>query len=170
MPPIKKKETNKMSNKKRSGKFYYRNEREVMQALGLEQVAGSGNGWVSKEDGENDNVLCQLKSTDAQSISIKKLDIEKLEYHAHVSHKVPVFAVNFLSDNSTYLLLSPESLFELAEYLDTGKQPQGIEEGLRIDYKAPQVVRRTVGSAACERERVKRQMAEKYKRHEKRAK
>lgn len=33
---------------KRSGKFYYRNERETLEALGFKQVPGSGNGWVAK--------------------------------------------------------------------------------------------------------------------------
>ncbi len=149
---------------KRNGKFYYRNEREVMQALGMEQVAGSGSGWVSKEDGENDDVLCQLKSTDAQSIRVRKLDIETLEYHAHVSHKLPVFAINFLSDNSTYLLVSPESLSELAEYLTTGEKPQVIEESLRIDSVASQAPRRMVGSSAHGREEMQREIESAYER------
>ena len=55
---------------KRSGKFYYRNERETMEMLGMRQVPGSGNGWVAKEDGENEHLLCQLKSTDGNSIGI----------------------------------------------------------------------------------------------------
>lgn len=31
---------------KRSGKFYYKNEKKTLEALGFEQVPGSGNGWV----------------------------------------------------------------------------------------------------------------------------
>lgn len=133
---------------KRSGKFYYQNEREVLERLGLRQVPGSGNGWIQKEDGESEDILCQLKSTDAQSIRVQKLDIEKLEYHAMVSHRLPVFAINFLSDNSTYLLVSPESLLEVSEYLETGNKPQLVDEGLRIDSVASQGHHRVIGSGA----------------------
>lgn len=148
---------------KRSGKFYYRNEREVMERLGLEQVPGSGSGWVCKEDGESEDLLCQLKSTDAQSIRIQKLDIAKLEHNAMVSHRLPIFAINFLSDNSTYLLVSPESLLEVAEYLNTGNKPEPIEEGLRIDSVASQVHHKVIGSGASVREEMESKRQSKYK-------
>lgn len=105
---------------KRSGKFYYKNESEVMEMLGMHQVPGSGNGWISKEDGENDKVLCQLKSTDAQSISIKKLDIDKLILHALTSRKLPVFAVQFLQSGEVFLLVRPLDLLDVSKYLETG--------------------------------------------------
>ena len=148
---------------KRSGKFYYRNEREIMERLGLSQVSGSGNGWIAKEDGESDDILCQLKSTDAQSIRIRKLDIDKLNYHATVSHKLPVFAVNFLSDNSVYLLVSPESLLEVVEYLDTGKRPESIDESLRIDSMPSKRHRRIIGSASVVRDDLEKQRQEGFR-------
>lgn len=147
---------------KRSGKFYYKNEREVLERLGLSQVPGSGNGWIQKEDGESEDILCQLKSTDAQSIRVQKLDIEKLEYHAMVSHRLPVFAINFLSDNSTYLLVSPESLIEVAEYLETGNKPQSVDEGLRIDSVASQWHHRVIGSGAEARMQMEKERKEKW--------
>ena len=78
---------------KRKGKFYFRNEKETLESLGLKQVPGSGNGWIAKEDGENELALVQLKSTDANSYTIKQLDIQQLEYHADVSHKVTIFLI-----------------------------------------------------------------------------
>lgn len=36
---------------KRSGKFYRKNEKEVMEALGLEQTLNSGSGWIEKRMG-----------------------------------------------------------------------------------------------------------------------
>lgn len=147
---------------KRSGKFYYQNEREVLERLGLRQVPGSGNGWVQKEDGESEDILCQLKSTDAQSIRVQKLDIEKLEYHAMVSHRLPVFVINFLSDNSTYLLVSPESLIEVAEYLETGNKPQLVDEGLRIDSVASHGHHRVIGSGAEARIQMEKERKEKW--------
>lgn len=50
---------------KRSGKFYRKNEAEVMESLGLKPTKNSGSGWVEKEDGQSDEIICQLKSTDA---------------------------------------------------------------------------------------------------------
>lgn len=107
---------------KRSGKFYRDNEAEVMKALGLRPTKNSGSGWIEKEDGENDNVICQLKSTDAASISVKLQDIHTLQYNADVSHKIPVFAVQFLSTGETFLLISPQHICDVAQYLETGEK------------------------------------------------
>lgn len=115
----------------RSGKFWYKNEKDVMEELGLKQVPGSGNGWVSKEDGENEHVICQLKSTDANSIRVQKLDIDKLEYHALVSKKLPVFAVQFMSTGQVYLLVKPLDVPDLAKFIDTGIYTPSDDEGLR---------------------------------------
>lgn len=105
----------------RSGKFYRKNEAEVMQQLGLQPTKNSGSGWVEKEDGQSEEIICQLKSTDAQSIKINKKDLDTLQYNATVSHKLPVFAVQFLSSNEVYVLIKPEMLTEVAQYLKTGE-------------------------------------------------
>lgn len=105
---------------RRSGKFYYRNERETMERLGLKQVPGSGNGWVSKEDGENENVLCQLKSTDSLSYRVDIRDVNALLHNASVTHKVPVFAIQFLQTDDVFLLARPIDIPELARYIETG--------------------------------------------------
>lgn len=105
---------------KRSGKDYRKNEKDIMHMLGLEPTKNSGSGWIEKEDGQSENVLCQLKSTDSQSIKISKLDIDTLRYNSVVSHKIPVFAIQFLSSNDVYLLVSPTDLQDLAKYIDTG--------------------------------------------------
>ena len=88
-----------------------------MKKIGLKPTLSSGSGWVEKEDGENDFILAQLKSTDAKSIKIDKLDIEKLEYHANISNKVPLFVVQFLVDDSLYFVLKPEDLGDIYNYL-----------------------------------------------------
>lgn len=105
---------------KRSGKFYRKNEAEVMKSLGLDPTPNSGSGWIVKEDGQNENVICQLKSTDASSISVKKLDIDKLEYNAMVAKKLPVFALQFLQSGDVFLLVRPEHLQEVSEYIESG--------------------------------------------------
>ena len=108
-----------MQNK--STKFYRKNEAEVMLSLGLKPTKNSGAGWIEKEDGENEYILAQLKSTNKSQITIKKLDIEKLEYHAIVSHKIPVFILQFLKTNELYFLAKIDDIPEIAEYIKTGR-------------------------------------------------
>lgn len=107
---------------KRSGKFYRKNEAEVMNLLGLEPTKNSGSGWVEKEDGQNDKVICQLKSTDKQSITLRKQDLDTLLYNASVSHKLPLFAVQFLTNNEVWLVVKPEHIQDLAEGIKTSFQ------------------------------------------------
>lgn len=106
---------------KRSGKFYRKNEAEVMKSLGLKPTKNSGSGWVEKEDGQSEKVICQLKSTDAESIRIYKKDLDVLNYNAAVAHKLPVFAIQFLQSNEVYLLIKPDMLYEAAQYIETGE-------------------------------------------------
>lgn len=106
---------------KRSGKFYRKNEAEVMESLGLKPTKNSGSGWVEKEDGQSDEIICQLKSTDAESIRIHKKDLDTLSYNAAVAHKLPVFAIQFLQSNEVYLLVKPDMLCEAAQYIETGE-------------------------------------------------
>lgn len=105
---------------KRSFRFYRKNEADVMKSLGLKPTKNSGSGWVEKEDGISDAVICQLKSTDKESIKLNKRDIDVLNYNAGVCHKMPVFAVQFLQSNEVYLLVKPSMLCDLSKYIDTG--------------------------------------------------
>ena len=108
---------------KRSGKFYRNNEREVMKLLGLEPTPNSGSGWLVKEDGQSENIICQLKSTDNNSIKINKLDLDKLSYNSLVAHKLPVFAIQFLNSNEVFLVVKPEDVTDIAKYINTGEKP-----------------------------------------------
>ena len=110
-----------MANTKRSGKFYRDNEKEIMESLGFKPTKNSGSGWIEKEDGQNDYVICQLKSTDAQSIKINQKDIKVLEKNAIVAHKLPVFAIQFLNTNEVWLMVKPIDLSEIAKFVETSK-------------------------------------------------
>lgn len=105
---------------KRRTKWYRKNEAEVMKDLGLEQTKNSGSGWIEKGDGQNENVICELKSTDANSYRIQLQDLQKIEHHGEVSHKIPVFAVQFIQAEEVYLVVKPEDLMDLAEGLAEG--------------------------------------------------
>lgn len=91
-----------------------------MKSLGLKPTKNSGSGWVEKEDGISDAVICQLKSTDKESIKLNKRDIDVLNYNAGICHKMPVFAVQFLQSNEVYLLVKPDMLTDIAKYIETG--------------------------------------------------
>lgn len=105
---------------RRSTKFYRENEAVVMAALGLKPTKNSGAGWVEKEDGQNDHLIAQLKSTDAGSISIKHRDIEILEANALVAHKVPVFVIQFLESNDIFIMARPNDMEQVVKYINTG--------------------------------------------------
>lgn len=105
---------------KRTTRFYRRNEEEVMEALGLQPTKNSGAGWVEKEDGQNDHLIAQLKSTDAQSIRVNLRDIEVLEANALTCHKVPLFVVQFLQTNDIFIMARPTDLEHVVEYITTG--------------------------------------------------
>lgn len=98
---------------KRSGKFYSKNEKQTLKSLGLKPAPASGAGWVVKEDGENETLMVQLKSTDALSYRITRLDMKKLEFHAEVSNKVPVFLVQFLKDDKLYAIVDVNNIDDL---------------------------------------------------------
>ena len=91
-----------------------------MKSLGLKPTKNSGSGWVEKEDGISDAIICQLKSTDKESIKLNKRDIDVLNYNAGVCHKMPVFAIQFLQSNEVYLLVKPDMLMDIAKYIKTG--------------------------------------------------
>lgn len=151
---------------KRSGKFYRKNEKEVMEQLGLEQTLNSGSGWIEKEDGQSECVIAQLKSTDAQSIKVELKDIHTLEYNAEVVHKLPVFVVQFLASGETFLLVRPELLEELAQYLQTGKV---VDNRLFTIEDVPDMRpgsnpgRRTIKSSDRAREDVREELSSKYR-------
>ena len=65
---------------------------------------------VEKEDGQSEQCICQLKSTDKQSISIKQNDIHILEQNAAIAHKLPVFALQFLNTGEVWVMIKPEDL------------------------------------------------------------
>lgn len=167
-------------NNKRSGKFYRKNEAEVMRSLGLEPTPNSGSGWIVKEDGQSEDVICQLKSTDAMSIKINLKDIETLEYNALVAHKLPVFAIQFLCNNQTYLLVKPEDLQDVSGLI-VGKKPEssryetfGIENtglgGSSDDVsETPKGSRKVIKSSKSSRESFNREHEKKYKKKSKSA-
>lgn len=157
---------------KRSGKFYRKNEAEVMKSLGLEPTPNSGSGWIVKEDGQNDDVICQLKSTDASSIRITKQDLDILQYNASTTKKLPVFAIQFLQSHEVYLVVKPENLEDAAKYLETGEY-ESANEFIGVDLREHEEMTTTptkkIKTSESARERFKREHDSKFKKERKRA-
>lgn len=156
---------------KRSGKWYRKNEADVMKRLGLQPTKNSGSGWIEKEDGQSEDLICQLKSTDANSIRVSKQDLDTLQHNAYVSHKLPVFAIQFLQSDEVYLVLKPDTLENVARYLSTGEMPESGEFDFdTVDHvEAPQP-RRVIRSSQSAREELANEYRAKYQKKEKSAK
>lgn len=95
---------------KRSTKFYRKNEEEVMKRLGFKPTKNSGAGWIEKCDGQNEQCICELKSTDKESYRLSQQTLHTLDYHAAVAHKLPVFALQFLNTGEVWVMIKPEDL------------------------------------------------------------
>lgn len=156
---------------KRSGKFYRKNEAEVMKSLGLKPTKNSGSGWVEKEDGQSDQVICQLKSTDAQSIKLNKKDFDVLNYNAAVAHKLPVFAIQFIQSNEVYLLVKPDMLTEVAQYIETGEHTSMNDfVGVELSEHEEMIPKRKViKSSSNAREKFKKEQERKFRKEKKSA-
>ena len=162
---------------KRSGKWYRNNEREVMKRLGLTPTPNSGSGWIIKEDGQSEDIICQLKSTDADSIKINLQDIHKLQYNASVVHKVPVFAVQFIKTNEVFLLICPEDLQEVNEgflgsvHINTKVINKSSSESLlEPQDSTPVKPVKVIKSSDSARQEMREEMKNRYSKKEKSAK
>lgn len=103
---------------KRSTKWYRKNEAEVMHRLGLKPTRNSGAGWIEKCDGENEHFLCELKSTDHESFSIKQSVLHVLEHHALESHKIPLFAFQFINRDEVWVAIKEEDIQAYRELIE----------------------------------------------------
>lgn len=88
---------------KRSTKWYRKNEAEVMKRIGFKPTRNSGATWIEKCDGQSDHCICELKSTDSSSFTVKQEYLHTLEAHAIEAHKLPVFAFQFLNTDEVWL-------------------------------------------------------------------
>lgn len=153
------------NNQPRSFKFYRKNEAEVMKSLGLNPTKNSGSGWIEKEDGQNDYVICQLKSTDAQSMKINQKDIRMLECNAQTEHKVPVFAIQFLNTGEVWLMVKPDEIQNVSEYIKTGhtKVQWGVDISNREDLTS--CVKKKIESSESSRNAFHEEKERKYKKN-----
>ena len=103
---------------KRSTKWYRKNEAEVMHRLGLKPTKNSGAGWIEKCDGESRHFICELKSTDHESFSIKQSVLHVLEHHALEAHKIPLFAFQFINRNEVWVAIKEGDIQAYRELIE----------------------------------------------------
>ena len=147
--------------RKRSGKFYSRNEKETLSKLGLTPSPMSGAGWVIKEDGENETVMVQLKSTDKSSYRIDLLDIKKLEYHAEVSNKIPIFLIQFLKSDKIYALVNIKDIEGIIKEKEIYKEKETSSCEV-IQETQKEVKKETVKTSKNSREQFFKERSEKF--------
>ena len=119
---------------KRSTKFYRKNEAEVMHRLGFKPTRNSGATWIEKCDGQSDHCICELKSTDNISFTVKQEYLHKLESHAIEAHKLPVFAFQFLNTDEVWLSIK-ESDIEAFKDLTKQSVLEELKEGQEKEEK-----------------------------------
>lgn len=95
---------------KRTTKWYRKNEEEVMYRLGLKPTRNSGATWIDKADGQNEHFICELKSTDHESFTIKQSVLHTLEAHAIEAHKIPIFAFQFINYDEVWVALKESDI------------------------------------------------------------
>lgn len=151
-------------NKKRNPKFWFKNEKELMKSIGLNPVPGSGNG-AKKEDGQNDYIIAQLKSTEADQTTIKLQDINTLYYHAAVSHKTPLFINQFIN-GPILLSIRLEDLEDVYNYL-TKKVIKKRETSIIKIYNKNDSVIKSSKNRDKIKQKLKNESCKIYKRREK---
>lgn len=129
-----------------------------MKGLGFKPAPASGAGWIVKEDGENDLAMVQLKSTDSTRYTLDMLDMKKLEYHANISHKIPIFIVQFLREDRLYAIVPVDNIIDLKDSVETGK----IKYKVTIKEPEPVTSRRLVKSSKKAREQFFEEREKKY--------
>ena len=121
---------------KRSTKFYRKNEAEVMKRIGFKPTRNSGATWIEKCDGQSDHCICELKSTDNNSFTVKQEYLHTLESHAIEAHKLPVFAFQFLNTDEVWLSIK-ESDIEAFKDLIRQSVLEEIKEEREEESKLP---------------------------------
>lgn len=150
--------------KKRTGKFYFQIEKELLSSLGLTPAPQSGAGDVVKEDGENERIMVQLKSTDSDSYRLQMLDVKKLEYHAEVSHKVPVFLIQFLKHDKVYAVFELDYLEDIYNSLLLKKPPPKKKEIIEEVF----INRKVIKSSKTARDKFLKENEKQYEKRKKR--
>lgn len=135
---------------KRTTKWYRKNEAEVMKRLGFKPTRNSGATWIDKADGQNDHCICELKSTDKASFTVKQEYLHTLEANAIEAHKLPVFAFQFINRDEVWLAIK-ESDIEAFKNLVRYSVLEELAEG-DGNYTIPEELQKKFGKKEVQEE------------------
>ena len=94
-------------------------------------------------------------------------DIHMLEKHAAVSHKLPVFVIQFLASNDIYVFCKPFDLLEVSKYISTGKVAyEDLFEVSEVEQKPIENVN-VIKSSSKAREKFHEEKNKKYEKEKK---
>lgn len=117
---------------KRTTKWYRKNEAEVMRRLGFKPTRNSGATWIDKADGQNDHCICELKSTDKASFTVKQEYLHTLEANAIEAHKLPVFAFQFINREEVWLCIKESDIEAFKRLVIDSKQEELKSKGFYL--------------------------------------
>lgn len=120
---------------KRTTKWYRKNETEVMQRLGFKPTRNSGATWIDKGDGQNEHCICELKSTDKESYRLEQTTLHTLEANAIESHKLPVFALQFLNADELWLAVKETDIGAFKQLIKASVLEELIDNANFYDVK-----------------------------------
>lgn len=108
--------------------------------------------------------MVQLKSTDSDSYRLQMLDVKKLEYHAEVSHKVPVFLIQFLKHDKVYAVFELDYLEDIYNSLLLKKPPPKKKEIIEEVF----INRKVIKSSKTARDKFLKENEKQYEKRKKR--
>lgn len=120
---------------KRTTKWYRKNEAEVMQRLGFKPTRNSGATWIDKGDGQNEHCICELKSTEKESYRLEQTTLHTLESNAIESHKLPVFALQFLNVDEVWLAIKETDIEAFKQLIKASVLEELIDNSNFYDVK-----------------------------------
>lgn len=120
---------------KRKTKWYRKNEAEIMQRLGFKPTRNSGATWIDKGDGQNEHCICELKSTDKESYRLEQTTLHTLEANAIESHKLPVFALQFLNVDEVWLAVKETDIEAFKQLVKASVLEELIDNANFYDVK-----------------------------------
>ena len=135
---------------KRTTKWYRKNEAELMKRLGFKPTRNSGATWIDKADGQNNHCICELKSTDKASFTVKQEYLHTLEANAIEAHKLPVFAFQFINRDEVWLAIK-ESDIEAFKNLVRYSVLEELAEG-DGNYTIPEELQKKFGRKEVQEE------------------
>lgn len=120
---------------KRTTKWYRKNEAEVMNRLGFKPTRNSGATWIDKGDGQNEHCICELKSTDNASYRLEQTTLHTLEANAIESHKLPVFALQFINVDEVWLAVKETDIEAFKQLIKASVLEELIDNANFYDVK-----------------------------------